>query len=268
LPRRLKNDLIADMNWDYVLIFVVLGGVVPLMGRRRIRQLMKTPATTKSERYRLYLSTTGSQWIASAFVFWRAHMHGIASAQMGIGVFKPALTLIVTVFFTALILANQIIALRKLGEHPAEVRGVMPQLAMRVFPQDTSERIAFTGVVVTVALCEEFLFRGFVQHAFQSWSHGSAIAAILGSSLLFAWAHFYQGRRGLISTFIAGLLFSTMRFWTLSLLPSIIAHFGADIVVGFMAPARFRAAFAMLQATESRNQISSPPTQFAKILYL
>lgn len=245
------------MTWDLILIFLVLAVVVPLLGRRRIRQLMKHP-TTKSDRYKLYASTVAFQWIATGFVLWRAHFHGIGSAQMGISISKPLLTIAVAIGLTALILANQILAFRKLGEHPEEAKGVLPQLAMRIFPQDNAERIAFTGVVITVALCEECIFRGFVQGAFQHWSHGSVLAAIFGSSLLFAWAHLYQGRRGLISTLIAGLLFACVRAWTSSLLPSVVAHFGADLVAGIMAPARFRAAFASLQAIETRDDASLP----------
>ena len=237
------------MAWDYVLIFIVLGAAVPLLGRRRIRQLMKRPMTTKSDRFRLYLSTAAFQWIAAAFVFWRARVHGFDGAQLGIAISKPVLTTSVSIALTALIVANQVFALRKLGEHPEEVKGVLPQLAMRIFPQDSPERIAFFGVVVTVALCEEFIFRGFVQQVFQVRSHGSALAAVLGSSALFAWAHLYQGRRGLISTFMAGIVFSTVRVLTVSLLPSSLAHFGADLVVGFLAPSRFKAAFASLAET-------------------
>lgn len=239
------------MAWDLVLVFIVLGGVVPLLGRWRIRHLMKSATTKKAERYRLYASTVAFQWIAAGFVFWRAQAHGISTAQLGIAISKPVLTTVVSIVLTALIVANQVFALRQLGEHPEEVRGVLPQLAIRIFPQDKAERIAFSGVVVTVALCEEVIFRGFVQRVFQGWSHGSVLVAVICSSALFAWAHLYQGRRGLISTFIAGLLFSTMRAWTLSLLPSLVAHFGADLVAGFMAPSRFKAAFASLAAKES-----------------
>jgi membrane protease YdiL (CAAX protease family) len=234
------------MKRDFVLIFIVLGAVVPLLGRRRINQLMRSPATSKKDRFRLYASTAVFQWIAATFILWRAHLHGIGNGQLGIAISKPILTFVVAIVLTTLLLANQIIALRKLGEHPEEIRGVMPQLASKIFPQDNAERVAFTGVVITVALCEEFIFRGFVQSVFRGWSHDSVAVAILGSSALFAWAHLYQGRRGLISTFIVGLLFSSVRAWTLSLFPATLAHFAADLVVGFLAPSRFKAAFASL----------------------
>jgi membrane protease YdiL (CAAX protease family) len=98
--------------------------------------------------------------------------------------------------------------------------------------------------VTTVAVCEELIYRGFVQRVFQDWSRGSVIVAVIGSAVFFALAHLYQGRRGLISTLTIGLLFSTIRAWTGSLLPCVVAHFIADITVGLLAPGRVRAGLA------------------------
>jgi hypothetical protein len=57
----------------------------------------------------------------------------------------------------------------------------------------------------------------------------------------------------LISTLAIGLLFSTIRAWTGSLLPCVVAHFIADITVGMLAPGRLRAVLAdnFLQTTEN-----------------
>jgi uncharacterized protein len=136
--------------------------------------------------------------------------------------------------------------LRRLATHPEKVQGILPQLALKLFPQDDVERLAFFALVTTVAVCEELIYRGFVQRVFQDWSRGSVAAAVIGSAAFFALAHLYQGRRGLISTLTIGLLFSTIRAWTDTLLPCVVAHFVADIVVGMLAPARVRANQAAL----------------------
>jgi uncharacterized protein len=70
----------------------------------------------------------------------------------------------------------------------------------------------------------------------------SLAAGMIGSAVLFSLAHLYQGRRGLVSTLIVGLIFSGIRLATGSLLPAMIGHFFADILAGFLAPARFRSA--------------------------
>jgi uncharacterized protein len=229
------SDLFS-MHWDFAAILIFLGVAVPLLGRRRIRQLLQLPSTTPEQRLTLYASTMAFQWIASAIIFWRATVHGFSPAQLAIGLPQPFLTFLFALGLTALILLNQIVGLKRLASPPSLRQGLVPQLAQKLFPQDGLERLAFFALVVTVSLCEEFIYRGFVQRVFQDLAGGSRSVAIFGSAAFFALAHLYQGRRGLISTFAIGILFSTTTALTLSLIPSIIGHFAADFVAGIVAP--------------------------------
>ena len=83
----------------------------------------------------------------------------------------------------------------------------------------------FFAVVLTVAVCEEIIYRGFAQRAFEDWSGGMIVAGIVGSSAMFAVAHLYQGPRGVITTLIVGILLSAIRAWTGSLMAPFVAHF-------------------------------------------
>ncbi|HWW50836.1 MAG TPA: CPBP family intramembrane glutamic endopeptidase [Verrucomicrobiae bacterium] len=247
------------MHWDFALILVVLGVLVPWLGRRRVGRLMRAIETTKTDRLALYGSTVTFQWFAAAVVLWRATGRHIGLAQLGLAAPSVPLTATVSVVLSSLVLLNQIISLRRVTTNPQEVKAALPQLAIRIFPQDRLERLVFFAVVGTVAICEEFIYRGFTQQVLADWSGGSLAAGILGSAALFAWAHLYQGRRGLASTFLAGILFSGVRAWTGSLLPTIAAHFVADLVVGLMAPARFRAAMAQLDRENECSKLDAAP---------
>jgi membrane protease YdiL (CAAX protease family) len=222
------------MPWDFALILIFLGVAVPLLGRRRVRQLLQIPATTKEDRLRLYASTMAFQWLASIIIFWRASARGITPAQLSLGFPHPLLTVSITIFLVALIFLNQLIGVRRLSSQSASNQGTVPQLAQKLFPQDNVERLAFFALVITVAVCEEFIYRGFIQHLFSA--SGSAYVAAFGSAAFFALAHLYQGRRGLIATFIIGLLFSTATALCASLLPAIATHFVADFTAGILAP--------------------------------
>ena len=241
------------MPWDFALILIFLAVAVPWLGRRRIRQLFAMQQTTKMDRLSLYASTIVFQWLAAAVILWRTSAHGIRAAQLGLAIPSPRLTIAAAIVLSILILLNQIFSLRRIAGNPAEIRGILPQLALKVFPQDDVERLAFFALVSTVALCEEMIYRGFVQFVFQSWSGGAIIVGIVGSAGIFALAHLYQGRRGLVSTSVIGLLFSAIRAWTGSLLAPLVAHFVADLAAGFLAPRKLRAAVASRdrQATAS-----------------
>jgi uncharacterized protein len=230
------------MAWDFALILIFLAVAVPWLGRKRIRQLLAMPQTTKMDRLRLYASTIAFQWLAACIIIWRTSAHGIPATQLGLALPRPRATLATAIALSTLILMNQIFSLRRMAARPTEIKGLLPQLALKIFPQDNVERLAFFALVSTVAVCEEIIYRGFVQFVFQSWLNGVVMAGIIGSAAIFALAHLYQGRRGLISTSAIGLLFSAVRAWTGSLLAPLIAHFVTDLVAGFLAPRRIRMA--------------------------
>lgn len=228
------------MHWDIAIILAILAIAVPFLGRRRIRDLMQLRETTKMDRLTLYASTIGFQWVAVAVILWRANAYGVRAAELGLALPKPVETFAAAVVLAGVILANQIVSLRRIARAPYDAEAIVPQLARKVFPQDSLERLAFFALVATVAVCEEIIYRGFVQQVFENALGGYVVAGVVGSAVMFALAHLYQGRRGLVSTFAVGLLFSIVRAWTGSLLAPIAAHFAADLAVGLLAPSRLR----------------------------
>lgn len=226
------------MPWDFALILALLAFAVPLMGRYRIRQLLGLAATTSGQRLRLYASTVFSQWIAAAVILWRCRVHGVSLDELGMAIPMPRLTVLVALGLAGLLVANQILAVQQIEKQPDKANGVMPRLALRIFPQNTVERLAFVSVVTTVSVCEEFIYRGFVQWTFQNWAAGRVWVGIVASAIFFGTAHLYQGRQGVAATGVMGLVFSAVRAWTMSLLPCVAAHFVTDLTVGLLAPAR------------------------------
>jgi membrane protease YdiL (CAAX protease family) len=238
------------MHWDFALILLFFGIAVPLLGRRRVLHLLAAPETAKSDRLKLYASTITFQWIAVAVILWRARSHGISTTELGLAVSNVALTVTVAFFLTALVLINQIVSLKQLSMRPQESQGRLQQVAIRIFPRDNTERVVFVVLVTTVAICEEIIYRGFFQRILENWAGGFVLAGVVGSAAMFAISHLYQGRRGVIATCIVGIIFSSIRAWTGSLVPSVVAHFCADLIVGLMAPAMIRLAMSQVKQNE------------------
>lgn len=63
---------------------------------------------------------------------------------------------------------------------------------------------------------------------------------MVASSAWFAVAHLYQGRRGILTTFVVGLLFSAVRIWSGNLGPAIAGHIGVDLIAGLYSPRLLR----------------------------
>ena len=239
------------MPWDFVLILVVLGLLVPWRGAVRIRQLLKQEQLTTADRLALYASTLAFQWLAAGVALWRATSRHVTLAQLALALPRPWLALGIGGGLSALLIASQFFSLRRMARLPEDQQGLLGQIARKVMPQSAIERLGFFALVITVALCEEFLYRGFVQSIFQTAAAGSAIIGGLSSALFFSTAHLYQGKRGIAATFVIGLIFAATRILTGSLLPSILAHFATDISAGLGAPALLRAQAVAAHAEAS-----------------
>lgn len=222
------------MPWDFALIFLVLGALLPWRSRAHVRALLARPSLSSEERLALYATTIAAQWLAAGVVVWRSLARGLAPAELGIAWPDAARATLTTLLLTAALVASQVFSLRRLGRLPAERHGFIGQLARKILPQDLLEGLAFFALAATVALCEELIYRGFAYAALAD-ATDSLVLAAAGSSALFALAHLYQGRMGLATTFAAGLVFAAVREYTGTLGPCMVAHLAVDLAAGFYA---------------------------------
>ncbi len=223
------------MPWDFWLIFLVLGVVLPWRGRARLRKLLAIPRVGMMERLSLYASTIAFQWIIAALVAWRAWAHGFTAAELGLTIDGKARILLPGIAGTATLAILQWLNLRRMSRLPAAERGLLQSLAERIFPQSRMEMLPYFALAVTAGVCEEFLYRGFALAAIIR--AGSPVwAAVVISSVLFGLAHIYQGRTGSMSTMFLGALFGTARIVCHNLIPVVLWHSAVDLVAGVAGP--------------------------------
>ena len=219
------------MPWDFWLIFFALGVLLPWRGRARMQKLLAMPHVSSVERLVLYASTIAFQWLAVAVVGWRVWVRGYNARQLGLVVEGRTRLLIVALAGGAVIGSLQWLNLRRIGRIPVESRGVMQAVAERILPQSGVELLAYLGLAVTAGLCEEFLYRGFAMAALARAGLGASLA-VLVSSLLFGLAHSYQGKGGMMMTFVVGLVLGASRLTYNSLVPAIFWHGAVDVMAG------------------------------------
>ncbi|MFY9551756.1 MAG: CPBP family intramembrane glutamic endopeptidase [Thermoanaerobaculia bacterium] len=97
-----------------------------------------------------------------------------------------------------------------------------------LLPRSELEHVLWIAVAVSAGICEEFVFRGYLQR--QLWAvTGSAGAAVAGQALVFGVSHGYQGTQKMIVISILGLLYGMLAQWRRNLRPGILAHAWSDI---------------------------------------
>ena len=223
------------MPWDFWLIFIVLGVLLPLRGRLKLQKLMAMPQIGRRERLALYASTIAFQWSAVGVVGWRVWARGLSLDELGLVIHGRWRIAMASIVGAATLGSLQWLNLRRVGRTPGKSREFMKVLAERILPQSRGELLAYLGLAVTAGVCEEFLYRGFVMAALAR-AGLAAWGVVLLSSVLFGLAHLYQGRGGLLSTLVIGTVFGTARIAYDGMVPVMLWHFAVDAVAGVAGP--------------------------------
>jgi len=224
--------------WDFALIFAALGILIPWRGTVRVNKLIARTQISAEDRLSIYASTIAFQWVLTGVIAWRSFARLLTPETLGLTMHSPGLTAIVTAGMTIGLCGLQFFGIRRIASMPIEATSRMREISLRLMPRSLIEGLAFSALAVTAAVCEEFIYRGFVYAALQSLS-GSAAVAIIASSALFSLAHLYQGRRGLVSTFILGAAFAISRWATGNLIAATVTHLVVDLLAGYVAPGYF-----------------------------
>ena len=231
------------MPWDFWLIFFALGVLLPWRGRGRMLKLLAMPHVSSIDRLVLYASTIAFQWLAVAIVGWRAWVHGYTAHQLGLVFHGRARLLFAGLTGAAVIGCLQWLNLRRIARIPLRSRGPMQAVAERILPQSAVELLPYFALAITAGLCEEFLYRGFAMAALSSAGLRASLV-VLVSSLLFGLAHSYQGKGGMVTTFVVGLVLGVSRLTYHSLVPAVFWHGAVDLVAG-VAGSRYLVPNAM-----------------------
>jgi membrane protease YdiL (CAAX protease family) len=86
-------------------------------------------------------------------------------------------------------------------------------------------------LALTAGICEEILFRGYLQRQFAALTKSTAAGLVL-QGLAFGAAHGYQGVKYMCIIAVYGCLFGLLAIWRHSLRPGMMAHFIQDSVGG------------------------------------
>jgi uncharacterized protein len=112
--------------------------------------------------------------------------------------------------------------------------GKSPQTTEAVYmlaPGRLSEMIVWVILSVTAGVCEEFIFRGYLQRQFLAIT-GAEAAAVALQAVFFGMAHSYQGVKSMVTVTVYGALFGMLAVYRGSLRPGMIQHAAQDSFAG------------------------------------
>jgi len=100
-------------------------------------------------------------------------------------------------------------------------------------PSNKPEFMVFILIAFTAGICEELLYRGWLQNLL-AYGTGSAWIGLVMGAVIFGFGHSYQGKIGIVQTGIYGLLFGGVFIFTKSLVAGQVLHVIIDSVNGIV----------------------------------
>jgi uncharacterized protein len=100
-------------------------------------------------------------------------------------------------------------------------------------PSGLAEVSLWILLCISAGICEEIVFRGYLQHQFQAATR-SIVAGVILQGAIFGLAHTYKGWKQVIVIVVLGILYGTLVAWRRNLRASMLAHAWSDIFEGWL----------------------------------
>jgi membrane protease YdiL (CAAX protease family) len=222
--------------WHTILI-IALVAAASIAGARNSKQL---PAlghhADKYGHLWTYLASIALEWTLAALTLWGLRLRKTTLRSV-LGVNKPGTQewfidagVAAAFWIVALIVLGTIATLLKpLHLHPENIRDTVSKLA----PASALDIGAWTLLCISAGICEEFIFRGYLQLQFEQLSHGIWIG-VLASAAVFGLSHGYEGLSGMLLIIAFGALFSVLRLLRGNTRAGMMAHAWHDFFSGIV----------------------------------
>lgn len=187
---------------------------------------------TMPDRSVSYARTIASWWLIALAMLFAWLRFGRPASALGFTVEPDTRALcgiILCVLALALFAAQESIVSRLSPEKLAALGGRLGATAA-ILPRTPLEYRWFIAVAITVGVCEELLYRGYLYAV--AIPYATTFGAILGSGLVFGLGHLYQGAAGVFKTSAVGIILGIVYVATGSLLWPILLHVLIDIAGG------------------------------------
>jgi len=177
-----------------------------------------------------YIAIATAEWLISAFIWLGCSRPGFTlrtlTGPMSSN-WRPVLRDI-GVALAFLIAANILLAI--VGHL---IRATPNQSLRNLLPHGRAEVAGYLFLALTAAICEEVIYRGYLQRQFTQWTKSASIGIIL-QSMIFGASHAYQGAGLMLTICLYGCLFGLLARWRGSLRPGMMAHFLQDGIGGLL----------------------------------
>jgi membrane protease YdiL (CAAX protease family) len=189
-------------------------------------------AAVNANRIGMYGRTMVFEWLLFGFVLLGVKLNGTPFRSVLGERWSSVVQVLRDIGIAFVFLVGSIFVTSLLGGH-AHGGGPDPTVQF-LLPHGRAEIAVWMALSLTAGICEETLFRGYLQRQFTALSKNAAIGILL-SAAMFGLAHGYQGLAKAVSIGVLGAMYGTLAYWRRSIRPGVIAHTLQDVLGGLFA---------------------------------
>jgi membrane protease YdiL (CAAX protease family) len=226
-----RNGLLAPWWHTALMVLLILG--LSVAGVRQLHNFGDQPLHLVAN----YSLTIAYEWFLAALAVWGLHLRRVPVRQL-LGEWQPGIRAWFADLGVALgywacallmlgLLGNALVKLSGSHIDPQKIGGITQKLA----PVTGLEMILFLVLSISAGICEELVFRGYLQQQFARMG-GSMWLGVVLSALVFGGAHGYEGVAGVVLISVYGAMFGVLALWRRGLRTGMIAHAWHDSLSG------------------------------------
>jgi len=202
-----------------------------LMAVRGIFQA-KQMQVPRSSNVGLYIRTIVIEWVLFAIVLAGVWFAGSPMSTVLGERFRSARDILRTVGIGVVFIIFQQLLLSAIGGH------LLPgseahRTVLNLLPDGRAEMALWLALSLTAGICEETVFRGYLQRQFTALTQ-NVLAGILLSAAMFAFAHGYQGFCRAVVIGLDGALLGGLVHWCGTVRPGMVGHALKDALAPFL----------------------------------
>jgi len=182
-------------------------------------------------RVALYERTLLFEWLLLAFVLVGVRLHGSPLHAVLGQRWQSALQILKDIGIGAAFFIITTLLASTIGPHFGG--GTPDQVLRLLLPRGPFEKVLWLAVAITAGICEEAIYRGYLQRQFTALTQNISAGIVL-SAACFGAVHAYQGLRMMIQIALLGVLLGLLAHWRKTTRPGMISHAIQDSLAIFI----------------------------------
>lgn len=146
-----------------------------------------------------------------------------------LSVYIPELFSVLSLLLAAYIILTTVLPLILMPYNETLRQVVFNNYNEKLYPITPKQQVMFVFVAITVGICEEFIYRGFLFQFINDSFGFTPLWTCIIISVIFGASHFMQGISGIMNSFIFGIIMVYLYLTSGSLILPIIIHILYDL---------------------------------------